>query len=93
MESIKNFISENFQFLEVKLYIYLNMRVSVMFYDCGSSRTSSLNLIFLRIKLLQWISNNTYITSTCSYITQLWLHQTLVTVLAFLNRVLHLRFF
>ena len=32
MKNIKSFLSENFQFLEVKFSIYLNRRVFVMYF-------------------------------------------------------------
>ena len=37
MKNIRDFLSENFQFLEVKISTYLNRRVFVMDISCRSS--------------------------------------------------------
>ena len=50
MKNIRFFLSENFQFLEVKFSIYMNRRVFVMLY-LEDAVVDQVNIVFLERKI------------------------------------------
>ena len=81
MKKYQRFLSENFQFLELKFSIYLNRRVFVMFrFDALTELGAFMRTEFLRVSVLRVVSGPRVKLASCkSALNPRWF--TLLTVL------------